>query len=93
MSGVYYVYALWSSVVKKTYVGFSKNPDKRLKAHNSGKSNWTRGKGPWVRFYLKSFPSLEEALSHEKYLKSGWGRKIVIEELDKWKKANSAESE
>lgn len=88
MSDAYYVYALWSDVVQKVYVGFSESPDKRLEAHNSGKSKWTKGKGPWFRFYLKSFPSKAKALSHEKYLKSGWGRKGLLKHLDDWKKSS-----
>ena len=85
MKDVCYVYALWSDVVQKVYVGFSRNPDKRLIAHNSGKSKWTKGKGPWKRFYLKSFTNEAEALSHENYLKSGWGRKGLLKTLESWK--------
>ncbi len=81
---IYYVYALWSEKFDKIYVGFSEAPDTRLKAHNSGKSRSTKPYRPWFRFYLENFETRSIALKREKYLKSGWGRRILKKELEKW---------
>ncbi len=81
---MFYVYALWSSSYKKIYVGFSENPDQRLADHNKGKSKWTKKYKPWQRFYLKSFEDKISALKHEKYLKSGWGRRKLKIDLENW---------
>jgi putative endonuclease len=77
-----YVYALWSVRFAKVYIGMSQKPDQRLEAHNLGKSKWTRRFRPWIRFYLKEFDSREEARKHEKYLKSGWGRRGLMKVLE-----------
>ena len=82
---MFFVYALWSSSFDKIYVGFSENPDKRLDMHNAGKSKWTSRFKPWQRFYLKAFDNKMEALSHEKYLKSDWGRRLLLRDLEVWK--------
>ncbi len=84
-----YVYALWSWKYGKTYVGMSGNPDQRLQAHNKGWSSWSSQFRPWERFYLMKFDSRLEARKHEKYLKSGWGRKKLMRVLEEWQKERS----
>ena len=64
------VYVLWSVSRKRFYIGVSENPERRLREHNSGVSRWTRGKGPWVKVWQRSFPSLSEARRFENLLKS-----------------------
>ena len=80
----HYVYALYSESCKKIYVGFSLDPDKRLEAHNAGKAVWSRRCRPWKRFHLEEFNSKQQALSREKCLKSGWGRKELNQILERW---------
>ena len=81
---MFFVYDLWSEKFDKIYVGMTTNPDVRLKAHNSGKSTYTRKFKPWQRFYLEKVETKEEALKKEKYYKSGWGRQKLKSELEKW---------
>lgn len=81
-----YVYAIWSGSSGKFYVGMSQKPDQRLKAHNLGKSRWTKDYSSWQRFYLKEFESWSEARKHEKYLKSGWGRKGLMKVFEDWQR-------
>jgi putative endonuclease len=52
-----------------------KNPDSRLASHNAGRGGWTKNGRPWSRIHLEEFDNKSAALSREKYLKSGWGRK------------------
>jgi putative endonuclease len=43
----YCVYVLKSKSTGRYYIGQTKNLDRRLEDHNSGKSIYTRNKGPW----------------------------------------------
>ena len=72
-----YVYILKSLIHDKTYIGQTDNLDRRLREHNSGKSNYTSKFVPWEIIYTEKFNSRKEALEREKYFKSAAGRKVV----------------
>ena len=67
----YYVYMLRSMGIKPiTYVGYTKNLNKRIVLHNSGKgAKFTRGR-KWVLIYKERFKSKKEAISREYYIKN-----------------------
>lgn len=71
----YYVYILQSTQDKKYYVGIAKNPQKRLDQHNMGKVLATKKRRPLTLIYAKEYPSREEAVAKEKFLKSPQGAK------------------
>ncbi len=73
----FYVYVLQSIPTAKLYVGMSAQPDERLKAHNAGKSTWTKAFRPWIRIHLEEYDDKSRAMKREKYLKSGWGRQWI----------------
>ena len=66
----YYVYMLKSNGKKKvTYVGYTKDLNKRIKLHNSGKgAKFTRGR-KWILIYKEKINSKSEAISREYYIK------------------------
>ena len=67
----HYVYMLISvnRVNLITYVGYSINPNKRLKLHNIGKgAKFTKG-SKWKIIFKKKFNSKTEALKFEYFLK------------------------
>ncbi len=67
----FYVYML-KSIEKKfvTYVGYTKNVEKRLKLHNAGKgAKFTRGR-KWKIIYKEMFKSKSKAISREYYIKN-----------------------
>jgi putative endonuclease len=69
------VYALKSSIDGRIYVGFTKDIEKRLKEHNSGKTKSTKGYRPWSLLYTEELiGTREEAREKEKYFKSGIGK-------------------
>ena len=68
-SSKYYVYILESSLYGDYYKGFTTDFVSRIKAHNNGESQFTRGKGPWKLVFLREFVSRKEALQEEKRLK------------------------
>ena len=70
-----YVYILRSqSAPDRHYVGTASNPRERLRWHNEGPQGYTRAHRPWVLVVSMEFPSEQEAVCFERYLKSGWGR-------------------
>ena len=78
----YYVYMLRSMGIKPiTYVGYTKNLNKRIVLHNSGKgAKFTRGR-KWVLIYKEKFKSKKEAISREYYIKNNrLLRKKIINE-------------
>ena len=60
------------------YVGRTSNVDERLEWHNAGPDGYTRQHRPWSVAVSLEFPTEEEAVRFEKYLKSGSGRAFAI---------------
>ena len=75
----YYVYVLRSQTSGKTYIGQTKDLEKRLWAHNSGLSPYTKGRGPWGLLYHEEFETRGEAMKREKFFKTGKGREFLKE--------------
>ena len=66
---MYYVYLIKSKKDDCLYFGCTKDLRKRLDEHNSGKSFYTKCKGPWEVRYYEAFFSKEDAFQREKQLK------------------------
>ena len=70
----YVVYLIITSAKNKTisYVGYTKNIDKRLKLHNSGKgARFTKGK-KWKLIYSQNYKSKIKAMREEYKLKKNY---------------------
>ena len=71
----YFVYLIVSKVKnnkKFSYVGYTKNLQKRLDLHNSGKgAKFTRGK-KWKLVYYEIYDSKSEAMKNEYRLKKDY---------------------
>ncbi len=62
----------------QTYVGLTKDLNRRLQEHRRRQSPSTRRfHGSFQLIYTKAFPTYPEARSHETYLKSGPGRQFL----------------
>lgn len=55
------------------YVGSTSNLKERLKKHNKGDVSYTAKFRPWKLAHAATFPTKQQALTYEKYLKSGSG--------------------
>jgi len=66
----YYVYILKSEKDGRFYIGQTQDIETRLESHNSGRSVYTRGKGPWRLFAVKEVCNRSEAMLVEKQLKN-----------------------
>ena len=67
----------------RLYKGHTKNIDKRIKEHNSGRTISTKGYKPWKLVYFETFQTRGEAVLREKYFKTGSGREFLKEKLMK----------
>jgi putative endonuclease len=78
----YKVYVLYSYKHQKTYLGFTSNLRNRLIHHNQkGVKGWSIRYRPWTLVHLELFSTKSEAMSRERYLKSGIGRKFLYQTI------------
>ncbi len=66
---MYYTYILKSLTTSGYYIGSTEDLAKRLQYHNAGKTQSTRGKGPWVIAYKEAYELKSDALKREGFLK------------------------
>ncbi len=78
-----YVYVLQSLTTAVYYVGITTDIQRRLTEHNQKHSQYTKSRGPWKLVYLEKKRSLTEAKNREKFLKTGDGRKVIKNLLNK----------
>ncbi|MGB8367452.1 MAG: GIY-YIG nuclease family protein [Candidatus Babeliales bacterium] len=74
---MYYVYLIRSINSKQTYIGYTKDLNKRLACHNSGSSHHTKQYKPWEIIVALQFVDKQKAINFESYLKSGSGRAFI----------------
>jgi len=78
----YVVYILYSQSHNKFYRGFTSNLIERFKSHNElSNKGYTKKFRPWKVVYVEFYCSKTEAIKREKFLKSGLGRKWVVDKL------------
>ncbi|OGK46306.1 hypothetical protein A2963_00295 [Candidatus Roizmanbacteria bacterium RIFCSPLOWO2_01_FULL_40_13] len=75
------LYVLLSLKDNRKYYCRSINAYSRLKEHNDGKVISTKNRRPLKLIYIEEVSSLEAAIKKEKYFKTGFGRKYIINKL------------
>ncbi|HEY9167400.1 MAG TPA: GIY-YIG nuclease family protein [Candidatus Kryptonia bacterium] len=63
-------YILQSLRDSSYYYGQCKDIERRLKEHNSGRSQYTKGHVPYVLLYFEEFETRKEAAARERFFKS-----------------------
>jgi len=81
---MFYTYVLKSEKDGRYYTGFTNNLRKRLWQHSSGKSTYTKGRGPFTLVYYEACKNEEDARSRETYLKSGTGKRYLATRLKRF---------
>ena len=71
---MYYIYILQSQKDKRTYVGYTKDFEERLKKHNSGQVRSTKYRRLFKLLKLEKIENMAEAKRRELWWKSGRGR-------------------
>jgi putative endonuclease len=67
--------------MKKFYIGVTSNIEQRIQYHKTGRSPFTRNKGPWDLVYSETYQTKQQALRRERELKSWKSSKRIIKEL------------
>ena len=75
----FHVYIIESETSGKFYIGQTNNLDKRIEYHNSGKSRYTKGKGPWKLVFKLGCETRSEAMKLERKIKNFKSRKRIIQ--------------
>ena len=77
------VYILKSLSSDKHYVGYTQNLISRFQSHNEfGKKGFTTRYRPWFVVWVEFYSTKTEAMSREKFLKSGKGREWMRNYID-----------
>ena len=76
----WYVYVLQNKD-GKWYIGSTKDLQKRILNHNSGRTQSTKPGMPWKIIYCEISLHISDARAREKYLKSGMGRRYLKNRL------------
>jgi putative endonuclease len=74
---MFFVYIIFSKKLKKRYVGFTSDINKRLAQHNNYESKFTSSGVPWILIHFEEFEFEKDARLKEKFYKSGVGRKFI----------------
>ena len=74
---MYYIYVIKSEKDNNIYIGFTANPEKRLREHNAGKVKSTKHRKPFILIYQEEYKNKTTAIKREKFLKSGCGREFI----------------
>ena len=80
----FYTYVLQNTKDKQFYTGYTEDLRKRLKEHQEGKSLYTKNKGPFILIYYEACSNKSDAISREKYLKSGMGKRYLKNRLKRF---------
>ena len=78
----YYTYILENSLNQQFYIGQTEDIPSRLKRHNSGRANFTKGKGNWHLIHFTQLSSRSEAMKLEKQLKGLKSRNLIMDFMD-----------
>jgi putative endonuclease len=78
---MYYVYVIQSKKDRKFYTGFTSDLQTRFWEHNKGRVFSTKGRAPFELIYYEACLNEQDALSREKYLKSGMGKRYLRNRL------------
>jgi len=78
------VYVMRSRKNGVFYTGVTNDLRKRFTQHKSGKSAYTKGRGPWEIIYNEMCLDEDDARAREKYLKSGMGKRYLKNRLKRF---------
>ncbi len=78
---MFFVYVLQSESDRGLYIGMTGDLRRRLREHQAGESQSTKGRGPWQLIYFEAYLEKQDAAVREVFLKSGGGRKFLDNQL------------
>ena len=90
------VYILYNEERKKTYVGITKDINRRIARHNNQlphkKSSYTyRQSGRWIVIYQEKYANIITARNREKWFKGGVGREFISSHMAEWVRSSTGD--
>ncbi len=79
---MYDTYILLSQTTGKLYIGQTNNLEDRVHRHNSGQSPATKGKGPCILLFNKTFDTRVQAVQLELKLKSFKNHQYTLDSIN-----------
>lgn len=79
-----YVHVIRSSKNESWYTGRTSDLRKRLTEHNTGKSIYTKTRGPYELICYEACLNKKDAFARKKYLKSGMGKRYIKNRLKRF---------
>jgi len=81
----YYFYIIQSLKDKSFYIGYSQDPETRLKKHNNSNKGYSATKKPWKLVYTEKFSTKTEAIKREKFLKKQKNKDFYLKLIQNFK--------
>jgi putative endonuclease len=87
---MFFVYILRSVSSGAFYVGHTEDLVQRIREHETGRSHYTKGRGPWELVYVEVFPTRAEAMNRESQIKQRKSKryieKLIEQNQGDWRK-------
>lgn len=83
-----YVYVL-ENATGNFYTGCTADLNKRLQEHQTGKSTYTKYRGPYKLIYYEACLSPKDGYMREKYLKTAQGKRYLKNRLKRYLEKNA----
>ena len=77
---MFHTYVLCIQTSGRYYIGSTDNLEQRLVFHNTSKTKYTRGKGPWEIVRSEPHGSRSETVTREREIK-GWKSRPYMEKM------------
>ena len=77
---MFHTYVLCSQKTGRYYFGSTDNLEQRLNYHNTNKTKFTRGRGPWELVWSEAHESRSEAVQREREIKA-WKNRSHMEKM------------
>lgn len=82
---VFYTYVLISLKNKRLYTGFTSDLKRRFKEHNEKHGGaYTSKAGPFDLIFYEAYINKKDAMSAEKFFKTGYGREVLKGKLENY---------
>jgi len=78
---MFYTYVIQSTKSDYWYTGSTNDLRKRFNQHNTGKSTYTKPRGPYKLIYYEACLNEQDARSRETFLKTGMGKRYLKNRL------------
>lgn len=82
---MWYVYVLQSVKNGRKYIGMTLDLKRRFSEHNSGIGGiYSKKNGPFKVIFYEAYLNKKDAISGERFYKSGYGREVLKDKIENY---------